>query len=170
MKTASQPVFLVEDNSLYAKALEKHLNEHLSSRVPIHTFSNGEDCLKNLNMNPKIIVLDYFLNSASRTAMNGLDILKQIKLTNPETKVLMLSSQDDMEVTTDTMKYGAFEYVPKNKNAFLRIQNSIDNLEKIIPLRKESFGQSTEIKKAKQFLIASIMALAAVMVVLELFS
>lgn len=63
------------------------------------------------------------------------------------------------------MKYGAFDYVSKNENAFLRVQNAIGNIEKII-------SQSMAIKAGKQvrrILIGWIILLVAVIVVLELF-
>ncbi len=165
MTNLSQIIFLVEDNNLYVKALEKYLKEHLKFNAYLHTFSNGEDCLKNMDMNPNIIVLDYFLNSASQNAMNGIEVLKKIKITHPDTSVLMLSNQDDLNVATDTMKYGAFDYVSKNENSFLRIQNSINNIEKIIT-------QSIEIKAGRQVkLVLSvwIILLIALIVILQLF-
>jgi two-component system, OmpR family, response regulator len=165
MKTIIEPIFLVEDNSLYLKALEKHLKENLKNPVEIRTFSNGEDCLKNMNMKPKIVVLDYFLNSGSTQAMNGLDVLKRIKISNPDTMVLMLSSQDSIKVATDTIKFGAFDYVSKNENAFIRVENGINNIEKII-------SQSIQIKnnrQARRVLIAWIILLLAVIAIQQLF-
>lgn len=165
MKKSQRPIFLVEDNSLYLNALEKKLKQGMNSGDSIYKFSNGEDCIKNMNMNPKIVVLDYFLNSASREAMNGLEVLKKIKIISPETMVLMLSNQDDIQIATDTMKYGAFDYVSKNENAFLRVQNAIANIEKII-------SQEIVIKTGKQvrhILIAWIILLIATIVILQIF-
>lgn len=163
MKTSS-PIFLVEDNEMYLKTLERYLKEHLNSPV-IRTFSSGEECLKNMPLEPKIVVLDYYLNSVSPNAMNGLEILKKIKLTKPDTMVLMLSNQDNLQVATDTMKYGAFDYVSKNENAFLRIQNAINNIEKIV-------SQSMVIKTGKQVkrvLVGWIILLVVTIVVLQIF-
>ena len=165
MKTVARPIFLVEDNNLYLNTLEKNLKEYTNSNSPIHKFSNGEDCIKNLNLKPKIVVLDYFLNSASQKAMNGLDVLKKIKLMNPETNVLMLSNQDDVQVATDTIKYGAFDYVSKNENSFIRVKNAINNIEKVL-------SQEIEIKNNKQVkwvLVAWIVLLVGVIVILQLF-
>lgn len=165
MNKIVRPIFLVEDNSLYLNALEKKLSPNIDSGTSILKFSNGEDCLKSMNMKPKIVVLDYFLNSASREAMNGLEVLKKIKASNPDTMVLMLSNQDDMQVATDTMKYGAFDYVSKNENAFIRVQNAINNIEKII-------AQATIIKtgkEVKRILIGWIVLLIAAIVVLQIF-
>ncbi len=165
MTTSSQPIFLVEDNEMYLKTLERHLKEHLDTNAMIRTFSNGEECLKNMHLEPKIVVLDYYLNSLLPKAMDGLETLKKIKTMKPDTMVLMLSNQDNVQVATDTMKYGAFDYVSKNENAFLRVQNSINNIEKIIT-------QSTAIKTGKQVrrvLIGWIILLIAIIIILQLF-
>lgn len=93
MNTKSHPIFLVEDNDVYLKTLEKNLKENFNHGTQIRTFSNGEDCLKNMDLKPKIVVLDYFLDGSSPTAMNGLEVLKKIKIKSPETMVLMLSTR-----------------------------------------------------------------------------
>ena len=129
-KTSPYLIFLVEDNKLYLKTLRNYLNEHLKFNVQIHLFSNGEACLKELDLNPGIIILDYFLNGKTKEAKNGIEILKAIKITHHEIAVLMLSTQDNMQVATDTMKYGAFDYISKTENAFIRIQNAINNIYK----------------------------------------
>jgi len=131
MKTPKHyTIFLVDDNKVYLKTLKNYLSEHSKFNVCIHTFSNGEDCLKNLNWNPDIIILDYVLNSKVTNAKNGIEILKIIKKTRPEIVVVILSTQDNMKVATDTIKYGAFDYVSKTENAFLRIQNAVNNIYK----------------------------------------
>jgi DNA-binding NarL/FixJ family response regulator len=129
-KTQPYLIFLVEDNKTYLKTLKNYLNAHLKFNVSIKTFSNGEDCIKSLNLFPEIIILDYFLNEKTKDSKNGIEILKTIKNNNPEISVIILSVQDNMKVATDTMKYGAFDYVSKNENAFIRIQNAINNIYK----------------------------------------
>lgn len=165
MKTLPYPIFLVEDNSLYLKAFEKYLTEHLKINVNIHTFSNGEECQKNMSLKPKIIVLDYFLNSAAQDAANGLEVLKKIKTTDPNTAVIMLSSQDNIKVATDIMSYGAFDYVSKNENSFLRVLNAINNIDKMIT-------QAYELKISRQIkwvLVGWIILLIGIAVVIRLF-
>jgi DNA-binding NarL/FixJ family response regulator len=129
-KISPYPIFLVEDNKVYLKTLKIYLHAHLKFNIRIHTFSNGEECLRNLKLDPAIIVLDYFLNDKIKNARSGIEILKKIKMTNPEVKVVILSAQDNIKVATDTMKYGAFDYISKNENAFIRIENAINNIYK----------------------------------------
>jgi DNA-binding NtrC family response regulator len=130
-------IFLVDDDQVFAKTLELHLKEHLNIKFEIYTFSSGEDCLSNLEMKPAIVILDYFLNSQNPNAQNGLEILKKIKVLDPEIEVIMLSVQDKIQVAVNSMIYGAYNYLTKNDVAFFRVQNTITNIIKVIQSRQE---------------------------------
>jgi len=128
-------VFLVDDDPIFQKVLETQFKE----RTPheIKTFSTGEDCLKKLNEKPDIIFLDYQLNSLSPKAQTGLQILNKIKAIDPEIEVVMLSSQDHIEVAVNCMKHDAFDYIVKSESAFMRAQKTISEILKIKKIKKE---------------------------------
>jgi two-component system OmpR family response regulator len=116
-------IFLVDDDPIFQKMLEIEFTEQ--TQYDIKTFSTGEDCLKNLFQKPDVIFLDYQLNSLSPKAQTGLQILNKIKATNPKTEVVMLSSQDQIEVAVNCLKHHAFDYIIKSESAFIRAQKSI---------------------------------------------
>lgn len=120
-------VFLVDDDNMFLKSLEHHLQQKLKPYVNIQAFGTGESFLKNLDRKPDIVVLDYYLNGQDQNAMNGMQVLEKIKLKNPETTVIMVSGQEQIQVAIDSIKSGAFDYVVKNENVFLRAQNVIKN-------------------------------------------
>ncbi len=120
-------VFIVDDDILYLKALQLSLSSNIDS-VEIHSFQTGEDCLKQMKKKPTVVILDYYLNSKIANAMNGISILKQIKKLNPKTKVIMLSSQDSLNIAIDCMDNGAYDYISKTQTALLRINNIITNI------------------------------------------
>lgn len=93
-------LFLVDDDALFLKSLEMQFLE--STDFEIKTFSSGELCLANLHEHPQAIVLDYHLDGIEKTAMNGLQTLDRIKLVYPQLPVIMLSSQDKIEVALAT--------------------------------------------------------------------
>ncbi|MEI7801722.1 MAG: response regulator, partial [Bacteroidota bacterium] len=93
-----------------------------------------EDCLRNLDLNPDYIILDYNLNSVNTSAANGLEILKKIKEEKPDVFVIFLSGQEKIEIAVDTIKYGAYDYVVKNQSSFLRIENCLINIHKNLRL------------------------------------
>jgi ActR/RegA family two-component response regulator len=120
-------VFLVDDDSLYLKALELSISSYLDD-VTIQTFETGEACLQQMKKKPSIVILDYYLNSQLPYAWNGISILKQIKMLSPKTKVIMLSSQDSLKVAIDCMENGAYDYISKSQTALIRVNNCITNI------------------------------------------
>lgn len=69
--------------------------------------------MANLSHDPDVIILDYYLDGIEATAMNGIETLDKIKAFNQDIPVVMLSSQDKIEVAVDCMHHRAFDYVVK---------------------------------------------------------
>lgn len=128
-------LFLVDDDALYLKSLEIEFLEHADFIV--ETYATGELCLANLSSNPDVIVLDYHLDGIDRTAMNGLETLDKIKSTNPDIPVIMLSSQDKIDVAIKCMHHKAFDYVVKSETAFMRLQKIITTIYGYKKMEKE---------------------------------
>jgi len=116
-------IFLVDDDALFLKSLEIEFLHHTGFTV--ETFATGELCLENLSHKPDVIILDYHLNGIDKNAMNGIETLDKIKTLNPDIPVVMLSSQDKIDVAVSCMHHRAFDYVVKSETAFLRLQKNI---------------------------------------------
>jgi len=121
-----QYLFLVDDEPIQNEMLKDHISSRYQYKLK--TYENGEDCIRDLNLNPSIIVLDFHLNSHLPNAQNGVEVLKKIKEISPQTQVIMLSGQDKLEVAVDSMKNGAYDYVIKGETAFSRMENILDNI------------------------------------------
>ena len=119
-------LFLVDDDALFLKSLEIDFAQ--SSESTIKTFATGELCLKNISQNPDVIILDYHLDGIDKNAINGLETLDRIKKINPQIPVIMLSSQDKIDVAVNCMKHQAFDYIVKSETAFLRLQKAITTI------------------------------------------
>jgi DNA-binding NtrC family response regulator len=116
-------LFLVDDDVVFLKALEIEFHHHTDFTV--ETFTSGELCLENLSNKPDVIILDYHLDGIDKGAMNGIETLDKIKTFNPDIPVVMLSSQDKIDVAVSCMHHKAFDYVIKGETAFLRLQKNI---------------------------------------------
>ena len=68
--------------------------------------------------------------------MNGIATLDKIKAHNEETAVIMLSSQDSIDVAVNCMHHKAYDYVIKSETAFLRLKKNITNILKFQKLEK----------------------------------
>jgi DNA-binding NarL/FixJ family response regulator len=119
-------IFLVDDDALFLKSMEIDFSQH--SDYKIKTYATGELCVENLSLKPDIIILDYQLDGIKKNAMNGIQTLDKIKTFNPDIPVVMLSSQDKIEVAINCMHHKAFDYVVKSETAFLRIQKKIETI------------------------------------------
>jgi two-component system OmpR family response regulator len=91
------------------------------------SYATGELCVKNLFRKPDVIILDYHLDSVEKYAMNGIETLDKIKAFNPHIPVIMLSSQDKIDVAINCMHHKAFDYIVKSETAFMRLQKAINN-------------------------------------------
>ena len=116
-------LFLVDDDAVFLKSLEIEFLHHTDFSV--ETFATGELCLENLSHNPDVIILDYHLDGISKSAMNGIETLDKIKAFNPNIPVVMLSSQDKIDVAVSCMHHKAFDYVVKSETAFIRLRKNI---------------------------------------------
>jgi two-component system, OmpR family, response regulator len=128
-------IFLVDDDALFLRALEIDFLQH--GDFTIETFATGESCVKKLSQNPDIIVLDYQLDGIEKGAINGIETLDKIKAQNAKIPVIMLSSQDKIEVAIDCMHHGAVDYVVKSETAFMRLQSIIERIFKYQKIEKQ---------------------------------
>ncbi len=129
-------IFIVDDDPMQAMMLQDYLSKY--STFTLTVFNSGEECLKNLDKDPDIIFLDYNFDKAGTNAMDGIEILKEIKAAKPLTEVVMISGQDRIEVAVNTIKYGAFDYIVKSESAFHRSENVIFNIIKRLKLQGEA--------------------------------
>jgi two-component system, OmpR family, response regulator len=151
-------IFIVDDDPAQSMMLQDYLSKYSSFKT--HVFNSGEEAIKNLHMKPQVVFLDYNFDKVGVLAMNGIDILKEIKRETPETEVVMVSGQDKIEVAVNSMKYGAFDYVVKGESAFYRAENAIFNIIRRLKLQ----GQASLYKK-----LAYFFALAFVVMVIVIF-
>ncbi|MEY3342917.1 MAG: hypothetical protein RL090_601 [Bacteroidota bacterium] len=126
MADLRQVIFIVDDDPVLAEMLKDHLSKMTSYKIQI--FETGEDCLKHMDQKPGIVFLDFYLNSVNKDAMDGLDVLQEIKKIDPEVDVVMLSGQDKIEVAVKTMQYGAFDYIVKGESSFYRAEKAVFNI------------------------------------------
>jgi two-component system OmpR family response regulator len=128
-------IFLVDDDALFLKSLEIEFLENAD--FIIETYPTGELCVANLSNTPDVVILDYQLDGIVENAMNGLETLDKIKTFNPNIPVVMLSSQDKIEVAINCMHHKAFDYVVKSETAFVRLQKIITTIFKYQKMEKE---------------------------------
>ena len=128
-------LFLVDDDAVFLKSLE--IEFHANADFLIEPYATGELCVENLSHNPDVIILDYHLDGLVKDAMNGIQTLDKIIKFNPDIPVVMLSSQDKIDVAINCMHHRAFDYVVKSETAFVRLQKIITTIFRYKKMEKE---------------------------------
>ena len=126
MKNEKVKLFLVDDDALFLKSLEIQFMQH--GDFEIETFPTGELCTESLGHLPDLVILDFHLDGIYQNAMNGLETLDKIKKINPDIPVVMLSSQDSIDIAIKCMHHKASDYVVKSETSFLRLQKIITTI------------------------------------------
>ena len=86
-------------------------------------FSSGEECIKNLYLNPDVIILDYAL-----PGLNGYETLFEIKKYNPRIHVIILSNNTDKRVAEKLLEAGADDFILKQGHGETQIIEKIETL------------------------------------------
>lgn len=112
-------IFVVDDDVVFHHLVGATIDKGDST---LEYFSTGESVIEKIKAGkiPDLMILDFNLGS-----MTGLDVLNTIKKEHPDLKVVMLSAQEDVEVTVKVIKAGAFDYIVKNSRAMDNLKHTI---------------------------------------------
>lgn len=128
METGTQFKFFIVDDDFFCANVYKQYLINMNYTDIIH-YSNGNDCLTNLHLNPDIVFLDHNMED-----ITGFEVLKKIKRYNPNIYVVMISGQENIKTAVDALKYGAFDYVIKGNDVYEKLELIIS---KIIAVKEE---------------------------------
>ncbi|HEV8513072.1 MAG TPA: response regulator transcription factor [Cyclobacteriaceae bacterium] len=138
---------VVDDHSMVRSGLIKILKEE--SDIEVLAEADGYpqllNCLKTVF--PDIILMDI-----SMPGKNGLEIVKELKQTNPEIKTLVLSMHPEERFSVRAIKAGALGYVSKESAAdeLVRAIRQVYNGGKYItPIVAEQLANSYELESNK---------------------
>jgi DNA-binding response OmpR family regulator len=112
-------IFVVENNKLFNNMLEYIFTKDTAYRFI--DFNSGEDCIKNLHLEPDIILLDHQL-----PGINGHQTLLKIRKHSPNTRVLMITDENDKQHHETMKSAGACECLVKS-NGVEQIVQKLDH-------------------------------------------
>ena len=128
---ATTKIFVVEDDQFLGNLIKKSL-EKLDFAEVTH-FLSPEECMNHHHENPDIVTIDYHL-----PGMNGIELMDKIKNYNHDIQCIVVSGQEKLDVVIETYQKGAVDYIIKNDNALVNLENSVKNLCKTVKLKQEN--------------------------------
>lgn len=153
-KNNSYLVFVVDDDTKVLTMSKHYIEKNSAFEVEVMTFVSGEEALAKIDMNPDIVILDYYFDDTNPSALNGRQVQEKIKHSSPDTEVIMISGQDDMELALETIRNGAYDYIIKGENAITRAQLASD---KILQAKNREFVLHQNNKNLR--ILVTVMAL-----------
>ncbi|MEN0645030.1 response regulator [Alkalicoccobacillus gibsonii] len=85
------------------------LNEILQKDYAVYQAANGVQALSIVKEeNPELILLDMKI-----PGMDGLEILRRIKVTHPDIKVIMMTAYGELNLINEAIELGAVSYFSK---------------------------------------------------------
>ncbi len=122
MNKAYNPlIYIVDDDEVYQNLVRYNLDYHNYSRIL--AFNSGEKCMKNIDLKPDIILLDYWMDGES-----GIETLKKIKEQHPEAIVIFLTGNKEKTVAEAAIKHGAYDYLLKNHLSFYKLNTLLERI------------------------------------------
>ncbi|GAB3998562.1 sigma-54 dependent transcriptional regulator [Spirosoma daeguense] len=101
-----EKILIVDDNNDICLLLERFLTKQAYKTASVQ---RGEDALVLLRKESfELVICDFKLPD-----IDGLEMLRRIKVMNPSTAVIIITGYSDVRVAVQTVKHGAYDYVTK---------------------------------------------------------
>jgi two-component system, NarL family, nitrate/nitrite response regulator NarL len=113
-------VFLVDDHAILLEGIKSLLRQLPSMEIVGEAYS-AEHAIDSLQSKE----IDLLITDFNLPGMDGLSLLRLVKRTSPQTKIIVLSMHDESHLVKDILKEGVDGYVLKNdshKELLLAVQ------------------------------------------------
>ena len=104
-----EKILVVDDDASLRRVLEYNLSKE---GYAVLTADSGEKALAMLDAER----VDVLITDIKMPGMDGMDLLRRVRQTSPETQVIVITAFGTIEMAVEAMKAGAFEYVTKPFN------------------------------------------------------
>ena len=107
METQKTNIFILSDNALVVNGLRHELEDRFRGMVNVTGFFDSRSCLKKVDASTHVVVLDHFLEGKS-----SLPASKCISALNPNARIIMHSSREEVISSVDARITNAVTYTP----------------------------------------------------------
>ena len=130
-------ILIVDDEKDIRELISEILiDEGYSTRLA----GNSAECLNMVQCNPpSLLILDIWLKDSK---MDGIDILKRVKVNYPNVPVVIISGHGNIEIAVSAIKQGAYDFIEKPFN--------IEQLLVVVRRAMETSSLRRENKELKQ--------------------
>ena len=122
-------ILILDDEKQFTEELSGFFLDSAFESFEANTAEEGKIILSKNNID--LMILDVRL-----PGVNGLDILKEVKIQYPYMEVIIISAHGDMDTVIKAMRLGAFDYLRKPFR-FIEIQIAIERTQKYLQMQRK---------------------------------
>lgn len=119
-------IFVVDDNKQVVSLIRHKLENE--GFINLATFDNYKDLFKALDRNPRIIVLDNYLDSENSDPSVSMNAFEEIKRQLPNARIIVFSGESDPEIAHSYIFHGAYTYIVKNLEALDKLVEAVQHI------------------------------------------
>ena len=105
-------ILIVERNALFRKTLTSTIRTRFPELTIIETDSAEEALKKSIAQRPQLVLMDIHLGNGN---IKGLDLIRRIAISQPYTRIAILTDSDDEAYRKAAFGKGADYFISKNK-------------------------------------------------------
>ncbi len=117
-------IIIVDDKQLMAGTFKRYFKSRFGRAANVSTVSDAESCLKEINDESQVIVLDYMFDGQV-SLERGKTIFNTIKMQKPDTEIALFSTDEDVRndivKATKQLERRASNFIVRNDNNPLNI-------------------------------------------------
>lgn len=117
---APVPIFVVENANVFVKMLDYIFSKDIVFKF--YEFKTEEECLKSLDINPAVVIIDHSLSGT----MNASDTIQQIKSYDANIHIIALLDSTEEKLAAKLLNAGASDYVFKDTQGIEMVNSKLD--------------------------------------------
>ena len=152
-------ILIIEDEEPIRRVLVRILSEE-DSAFEIHEASDGKKGLDSISKES----FDLVLCDIKMPKIDGMELLQRTRKQNPSLPFIMLTGHGNIETAVESMKLGAYDFIPKPPDLnrlITSVRNALEkkelvienkNLRKKVAKKYQIIGESKSIKKVNELI------------------
>ena len=138
-------IYFIDNDDVFIREVLTNYEYLHNYNVQIYSrsidFINDYDQIKHSKKNVDIVFVSNHLEIyEDGSAVNVIEVLKKIKIINPNSEVILYSDTDDIDTVSLAFHHGVYTAIKKNENFLLRLENNIKGIlsQKNFLIKKQS--------------------------------
>lgn len=133
LKTKELLIFIVEDDPSFLQILNTHFSKlilevnDINYSFKVKNFATGQSCINEVNLNPDLIFLNYYISQGIPNALSGRETVDKIIDINPNQKVIILNELEE-KLRGAFVEKGLRDYIIEDDAGLIELNKTISDI------------------------------------------